>query len=151
MRLFMRDVDKKTSERVGGVEETMAVLKGMIVRQKKELEEDMAIKYSYLDKKIGYMSVLEEELSNVSLKLEGVKLTSEKNKETVDKVQEHTQFDIGKLKENFQLISDKVSQQEQELKNECEQIVSMRNSFMVDENVRPAKQKSKQRSNQQEN
>ena len=48
MRLFMRDVDKKATDRLGELEQTIISVRDLCNNNKNNLENDMAIKYSYL-------------------------------------------------------------------------------------------------------
>ncbi len=56
MRLFMRDVDKKASDKFHEIENTMQFLSGKMVKDKADMEDDFAIKLSFIDKKLDNLS-----------------------------------------------------------------------------------------------
>ena len=62
MRLFMRDVDKKATDRLGELEQTIISVRDLCNNNKNNLENDMAIKYSYLQKKMAAIALLQEEI-----------------------------------------------------------------------------------------
>ena len=53
LKLFVRDVDKKASEKMAQLETAIGQLSNKINTTKAAIEEDVAIKLSYLQKKIN--------------------------------------------------------------------------------------------------
>jgi hypothetical protein len=59
MRLFMKDVDKKANEKLHDLENTVLTVKDMSIRNKHTLEDDMALKFSYIEHKMTAIAVLD--------------------------------------------------------------------------------------------
>lgn len=61
VRLFMRDVDKKATDKMAEVENTIAQVNTKIMRVKENIEDDLAVRLSYIDKRISSFSGLQED------------------------------------------------------------------------------------------
>ncbi len=88
-------------------------LKDKVVKNKIEVEEDMAIKYSYLDKKIAPLPALEEELKNTNQIANNHQQNIDGLKESVSTLSENNQNEHIKIKEVIDLLMERINQVEQ--------------------------------------
>lgn len=58
--MYLKDVDKKMTEKLVETEENIAQLSKKLNTTKEAIEEDVSIKLSYLEKKIQNLTVIEE-------------------------------------------------------------------------------------------
>jgi hypothetical protein len=61
VRLFMRDVDKKATDKMGELEATLNFLNTKLIKVKESIEDDLAVKLSYIDKRLTSISSLQED------------------------------------------------------------------------------------------
>ena len=73
MRLFMKDVDKKTGDKVSDLEHHVMSSRDMLLKTKGKLEDDLAITCSEIDKKLMSIEILDEKIELYGGQIEGVK------------------------------------------------------------------------------
>jgi len=61
VRLFMRDVDKKATDKIGELETNVNFLSNKLVKVKETIEDDLTAKLSYFDKRLNSISTLQED------------------------------------------------------------------------------------------
>ena len=65
VRLFMRDVDKKASEKIKELEDHFNVLNDHTIRNKVKMEEDVNIKLAQMDKQLNLQEETQEKNQNI--------------------------------------------------------------------------------------
>ena len=61
VRLFMRDVDKKANDKINEIESTLTFLNSKMIKVKETIEDDIAYKLSYMDKRLASITTLQED------------------------------------------------------------------------------------------
>lgn len=69
LKLLVRDVDKKATDREAELEAAIVQLSTKINLNRTAIEEDLAIKLSYLEKKITNLTIVEELDKKLSIEL----------------------------------------------------------------------------------
>jgi len=57
----MRDVDKKANDKINEMESTLIFLNSKMIKVKETIEDDIAYKLSYIDKRLTTITTLQEE------------------------------------------------------------------------------------------
>jgi len=57
----MRDVDKKANDKINEMESTLIFLNSKMIKVKETIEDDIAYKLSYIDKRLATITTLQEE------------------------------------------------------------------------------------------
>lgn len=91
LKLYVRDVDKKASEKIAELETAIAQLSTKINTSRAAMEDDFAIKFSYLEKKISNITAIEEldskftaEMGKITSKLLHIEEANQQYREGLD-------------------------------------------------------------------
>jgi hypothetical protein len=57
----MRDVDKKANDKINEIESTLTFLNSKMIKVKETIEDDIAYKLSYMDKRLASITTLQED------------------------------------------------------------------------------------------
>ena len=57
----MRDVDKKANDKISEMESTLTFLNSKMIKVKETIEDDIAYKLSYIDKRLTSITTLQED------------------------------------------------------------------------------------------
>lgn len=126
LRLYMKDADKKAGEKMGELENAMAMLSRKIDAVRDALQEDSTIKLSYLEKKIANLPTPNELTEAVQTQLAAVRAEVEavaaRQQGTADRLE-------GELARSLKREETWAEKQREEVHNDSEQCISMRSSF----------------------
>ena len=68
-RLFMRDVDKKATDKMGEMDAALNFMNKKLIKVKESIDDDLAVKFSYFDKRLGSISSLQEDQQRTKMEL----------------------------------------------------------------------------------
>lgn len=125
----MKDADKKTGEKLEELEGSVMMMSSRICKVKEELQEDLSIKLSYLEKKISNNPALAEVEKTFNQQLTKLHAHFESMQQRQDKIDQTLENDLKKTVQFNEDMLEKIKITEIERKNDSQKLLSLGNSF----------------------